>query len=105
MSGSGLDLVLDELYASGWTATDSNGCQTHSDGRLFPAIPRITREMKTLGFDLNLRHIQLFDCFRAEWSDADTQTPVGAAVGATDVEASIYALAQVRMQLRVGVNP
>ena len=105
MSGSGFDLVLDELYTSGWTALDSSDCETHDDGRLFPGMPRVEQEMKDLGFELSLKHIQLFDCFRAEWSDAASRAPIGAVVGSSELEAAVYALAQVRMQLRVGVNP
>ena len=103
-STMGLDTAIDELYASGWSAIDSTECETHADGRLYPGLIRIHREFARLGFDLAIRSIHLFDCYRAEWVDR-LGHPVGAVVGATEVEAGVYALAQLRMRLRIGVKP
>ncbi|QYU67623.1 hypothetical protein J4558_22390 [Leptolyngbya sp. 15MV] len=94
----GLDFAIDELYASGWTALESLGCRHHADGRAYPDVERCRREMKATGHDLVLRHVQLFDCYRAEWRDAQGN-PVGAVVGRTDIEAAVYALSQLRRNL------
>jgi hypothetical protein len=94
----GLDFAIDELYATGWTALDSTGCLRHTDGRWYPGVGRVAAEFKTGGFDLTVRHIQLFDCFRAEWKDT-IGTPAGAVVGRTQAEAAVYALSHLRRRV------
>lgn len=91
----GLDFAIDELYASGWSTLDSTGCGCSQDGRLFPNIDRVQREFETLGLKLATRRIELFDCYRAEWQTAGGDA-VGAVVGQSEAEATVYALAQVR---------
>ena len=91
----GLDFAIDELYATGWTALDSSGCLRHSDGRWFPSSARAAEEFRAAGFVLSVRHIQLFDCYRAEWTNGAGQ-PVGAVVGRTQAEAAVYALSHLR---------
>jgi len=96
----GLDFALDELYTTGWTALDSTGCGYHTDGRLYPSVGRIKDEFILIGYELNLRHIQLFDCYRAEWRDS-SGAAVGAVVGHSELEAAVYALSQARRQMAV----
>ena len=91
----GLDFAIDELYATGWTALDSSGCKHHSDGRAYPGLERIQRSFREAGFELTLRHVQLFDCYRAEWWDS-AAAAAGAVVGRTEAEAAVYALSQFR---------
>lgn len=93
----GLNFAIDELYSTGWAALDSSGCEHHADGRAFPRAARIGQEFRSAGFDLGVRYIQLFDCYRAEWRDSTGQ-PCGAVVGQTEEEAAVYALAQMRRQ-------
>jgi len=97
----GLDVAIDELYASGWTELDTSGCTHHEDGRWYPDQPRIEQEFRRAGYQLSVRHIQLFDCYRAEWHDADGH-PGGAVVGQSHAEASVYALAQLRRAVIAG---
>lgn len=92
----GLDFAIDELYATGWSALDLSGCANHN-GKAYPGIERTRREFTDAGFQLTVRHIQLFDCFRAEWRDAGGAG--GAVVGKTDCEAAVYALSQLRRQM------
>lgn len=92
----GLDFAIDELYATGWSALDSAGCSTHK-GRSYPCVDRVRREFTEHGYDIAVRHIQLFDCFRAEWRDASGEG--GAVVGKSDCEAAVYALSQLRRQV------
>ncbi len=97
----GLDFAIDELYATGWTALDSAGCTHHSDGRSFPTVDRVKRECREAGYDLSIRHVQLFDCHRAEWRDAQGR-PAGAVVGRSESEAAVYALSQLRRSVASG---
>lgn len=93
----GLEYALDELYRSGWAPLDETACERHSDGRIYPGLDRVRREFGDAGYELSVRHVELFDCYRAEWRDDDGAA--GAVVGQSDLEAAIYALSQVRRQL------
>lgn len=93
----GLDFAIDELYATGWTPMPEL-CERHHDGRAFPMLDRVVGEFREAGYDLSVRHIQLFDCFRAEWRD-EAGNASGAVVGNTASEAAVYALAQLRKNL------
>lgn len=97
----GLDFAIDELYATHWTPLNSSGCTHHSDGRAYPTVDRIKNEFTEAGFTITLRHVQLFDCYRAEWRDG-SNNPVGAVVGRSESEAAVYALSQLRRSL-VGI--
>ncbi len=94
----GLDFAIDELYATGWTALDSTGCERHSDGRWFPSEQRAVSEFREAKFTLTVRKIELFDCYRAEWRD-EGGAPAGAVVGRTRQEATVYALSHLRRRL------
>lgn len=91
----GLDFAIDELYATGWTALDTAGCKHHADGRSYPDVPAVAAQFREAGFDLTLRHVQLFDCYRAEWRETGGE-PAGAVVGRSEAEAAVYALSQLR---------
>lgn len=93
----GLDFAIDELYATGWSSLDSAGCAHHADGRAYPTVERVMQTFASCGLTLNLRHIQLFDCYRAEWRDA-AGVALGAVVGQSEAEAAVYALSQMRRQ-------
>jgi hypothetical protein len=96
----GLDFAIDELYATGWTALDTQGCLYHSDGRPYPSCSRVLEEFTGTGCKLSIRRIQLFDCHRAEWSD-QAGAAVGAVVGHSESEAAVYALSQLRRSMVV----
>jgi len=91
----GLDFAIDELMATGWSAMDTTGCEHTPEGRVYPGVLRVQLEFTKVGHELSIRYVQLFDCHRAEWSDAKG-APVGAVVGAGEREAAVYALAQFR---------
>lgn len=93
----GLDFAIDELYATGWSTLDSTGCAHAPSGRVYPLIERVRAEFAQRGCTLTIRFVQLFDCFRAEWTDA-AGAPAGAVVGQSEEEAAVYALAQFRRQ-------
>lgn len=94
----GLEFAIDELYATGWSALDSAGCERHSSGRWVPTARRVRAEFERSGHGLTIQYAQLFDCYRAAWTGASGE-PEGAVVGATEQEAAIYALAQLRRSL------
>jgi hypothetical protein len=90
----GINFAIDELYATGWSALDTAGCE-QVEGRWVPSVERVRDAFTRRGLALSIRHVQLFDCFRAEWSDA-AGAPIGAVVGQSESEAAIFALAHVR---------
>ena len=91
----GIDFAVEQLYATGWSTLESTGCISAADGRLIPSTMRVMQEFEQHGFQLTIRHIATFDCYRAEWQNANGQA-VGAVVGQTQDEAAVYALAQMR---------
>ncbi|MDX2146687.1 MAG: hypothetical protein SFZ23_04125 [Planctomycetota bacterium] len=102
----GLDFAIDELYASGWDVAEqdaSRGCERHADGRAFPTCARVCEEFRSAGYVLGVRHIQLFDCYRAEWRDEQGNAS-GAVVGSSEIEAAVYALAQLRKNLTAALQ-
>ena len=98
----GLDFAIDELYATGWTALNSSGCERHTNGTWYPSVSRVVDEFKEQNLDLSVRHIQLFDCYRAEWKEAGQ--PTGAVVGRSQAEAAVYALSHLRRKLATATN-
>ncbi|MFG0244207.1 MAG: hypothetical protein ACF8R9_15600 [Phycisphaerales bacterium JB054] len=99
----GLDFAVSQLEATGWAGSDSGGCGRLADGRVYPEAVRVAREFADAGFVLRLRHVPLFDCYRAEWTEAAGGASAGAegesartVVGRTCDEAAVYALALMR---------
>jgi hypothetical protein len=99
----GLNFAIDELYATGWTALNTAGCEYDADGRAYPNLDRIAREFAEHGFEFTIRHVQIFDCHRAEWRDAQASANaggvVGGVVGQTPIEAAVFALSRFRRTL------
>lgn len=98
----GLNFALDELYATGWSALNTAGCEYDTDGRPYPGLSRIARDFADAGFELSIRHVQIFDCYRAEWRDATGQA-AGGVVGHSEIEAAVYALSRMRRQASVAL--
>jgi hypothetical protein len=90
----GLDFAIDELYATGWLPLDTSGCNRAPDGRPYPSVERAQREFAQQGFDLSVRHVPVFGCYQAEWSEGGA--PAGAVVGHTEEEAVVYAFSRFR---------
>ncbi len=101
----GLDFAIDSLYETGWTAEDASGCSNHVDGRKYPTeAHQFARALEEVaGYKLTIRHVQLFDCYRAEWRDGQGE-PGGAVVGKTAEEAAVYAMSHLRRQLLAGAK-
>lgn len=93
-----LNFAVDELCATGWSDLDSAGCAYADDGRAYPTVERVKREFAQAGCELAIRHVQLFECYRAAWRDPASAAH-GAVVGASEAEVAVHALAQLRRQL------
>jgi hypothetical protein len=90
-----LAFSVEKLYETGWQPKDVAGCERLEDGRLYPSVLQVQQSFAAAGFDLAIRHVQLFDCYRAVWMDS-AGVAAGAVVGADEREAAVYALAQLR---------
>jgi hypothetical protein len=95
-----LEFSVDKLYETGWqpdpgATAASPGMERLSDGRLYPSVLKIQALFAAAGYELAIRYVQLFDCYRAVWSDRNG-TAAGAVVGSDEREAAVYALAQLR---------
>lgn len=95
----GLDIAIDELYATGWSSLDPSGCVSHTDGRSFPTTERIMQEFAAAGFTLTVKHEPRYACYRASWRSAGQSEDAGAVVGRTEAEAAVYALVHLRRRL------
>jgi hypothetical protein len=99
-----LEFSVDKLYESGWQAemgSDNSlpaGLERLPDGRLYPSVLKIQQIFASHGCELAIRYVQLFECFRASWTDR-SGSPAGAVVGSDEREAAVYALAQLRKNL------
>jgi hypothetical protein len=94
----GLDFAIDALYATDFQPQDAQDCRQHKDGRKYPTAQAVAASFTQAGRTLHLHHVQLFDCYRAQWH-ATTGEPAGAVVGQSADEAAVYALAILRRQL------
>ena len=95
-----LDFSVDKLYETGWhpSKEDAGALERLPDGRLYPNVLKTQEIFAQAGYELAIRYVQLFDCFRAVWSDK-SGTAAGAVVGSDECEAAVYALAQLRKQV------
>ena len=93
----GLNFAIDALYETGWTP-DGQQCKRHADGRNYPGEELVRKVFEESGYSLTVRHIQLFDCYRAEWREQGAGGSAGAVVGQTAEEAGVYAMSQLRRQ-------
>ena len=97
-----LDISVDKLYETGWQpevsqaqAAANAGLERLPDGRVYPSVLKIQQIFAGAGYELAIRYVQLFDCYRAVWTDR-SGTAAGAVVGADEREAAVFALAQLR---------
>ena len=95
----GLEFAIEELYTTGWSPLDTRRCDHDASGRLYPMPARVSDEFAAAGFELEVKHVQLFDCYRAEWRDRSGEATSGAVVGHAEEEAAVFALSQLRRHL------
>ena len=88
-----LKFSVDKLYETNWQPRDAGMCARLDDGRLYPPVAEVQRIFAAQGYELVIRYAQLFDCYRAVWTNP-AGTAEGAVVGADENEAAVYALAQ-----------
>lgn len=105
-----LEVSVEKLYETGWqpetfltnpAAIAQAGLEQLPDGRLYPSVIKVQQLFAAAGYDLAIRYVQLFDCYRAAWMDKQGNA-LGAVVGSSDREAAVYALAQLRAAKQVG---
>jgi hypothetical protein len=99
-----IEYAIDRLYEVGWLPTIGAELETLPDGRKYPAMAAVQREFALAGLELWIKHNMMFNCWRATWAPRG-QSPNpshpadfehGTVVGATEREAAVYALAQLR---------
>ena len=100
-----LEFSVDKLYETGWQPSSSvaggtTGLERLPDGRVYPSLLKTQEIFAAAGFELAIRYVQLFDCYRAVWTDR-TGAAAGAVVGSDEREAAVYALAQLRKSTAV----
>ena len=98
-----LDFSVDKLYETGWQPEVgaigvTSGMERLPDGRWYPSVLKVQGIFALAGFELAIRYVQLFDCYRAVWTDR-TGAAAGAVVGSDEREAAVYALAQLRKNM------
>lgn len=99
-----IDYAVDRLYEVGWSPSYEAELEEMPDGRKVPSIQAVQREFAHAGLTLSIKHNMMFDCYRATWAPAG-ETPDetgrgddrhGTVVGSSEMEAAVYALAQLR---------
>jgi len=96
-----LEFSVDKLYETGWqppvssNAGGAMGMERLPDGRPYPSVLKIQEIFAASGYELAIRYVQLFDCYRAVWTD-QSGAAAGAVVGSDEREAAVYALAHIR---------
>ena len=96
-----LEFSVEKLYETGWAPASAgeeeptSGLEKLPDGRFFPSVLKIQELFAARGYELAIRYVQWFDCYRAVWTDA-SGAAAGAVVGGDEREAAVYALAQLR---------
>jgi len=101
----GLDFAINELLATDWRPETDAACSRTPDGRAYPSIEQVWASFAEEGVQLRLIRVDAFDCWRAEWGGVTPETDAGedrsgGVVGQTAEEAAVYALAQMRRQIR-----
>lgn len=89
-----IDFAVDRLYEVGWNPSFDSESETLPDGRKVPSLAAVQREFAEAGLELSIKQNLIFGCYRATWS-RDSQV-VGTVVGDSEMEAAVYALAQLR---------
>jgi hypothetical protein len=87
------------LYDAGW---DPNGNWKSArserprtdEGLEYPSSGEVKEAFRAEGLELQVRHVSLFNCYRAEWK-CPRSGRQGYCVGATEAEALVFALAQL----------
>lgn len=98
----GLNFAIDELKCTGWSDLDSAGCTFDADGRAYPTVERVRQEFHAAGYEVVVSHADKFGCYQAEWRSVGADDE-GSAVGLTEAEAAVFALAKLRRKLVVPV--
>jgi hypothetical protein len=99
-----LDYAIDRLYQTGWIPGMHADLEAGADGRRFPSVLSIQKEFTEAELELQIKHNQIFKCYRATWGPmGEKLDPARAAderhgtvIGSCEREAAVFALAQLR---------
>ena len=98
-----LDYAVERLYETGWSAEGEHELETLEDGRKFPSVSSVQKQFAQAGLKLSIKQNIMFNCYHAAWSGGDSSTRQrGTVIGASESEAAVYALAQLRQTM--GMN-
>jgi hypothetical protein len=89
-----IDFAVDRLYEAGWNPSFQMELQELPDGRKVPSLGTVQREFAEAGLELSIKQNLIFGCYRAAWSCGGEVK--GTVVGDSELEAAVYALAQLR---------
>jgi hypothetical protein len=89
-----IDFAVERLYEAGWEPSFNAEMEVLPDGRKVPALVAVQREFAQAGLDLSIKQNLIFGCYRATWAHGDQFE--GTVVGDSELEAAVYALAQLR---------
>ena len=100
-----LTFAVERLLETGWSAAGEPNLERLPDGRPFPGVAAVRREFESAGLKLELKQNFMFNCCRATWAprgerpdpDHAEDDRHGTVVGSCEKEASVYALAQLRL--------
>lgn len=89
-----IDFAVERLYDVGWSAAFNTDVEVLPDGRKVPTIAAVQTEFARAGLELTITHKLMFGCYRATW--ASNEGDRGTVIGDSEIEAAVYALAQLR---------
>lgn len=89
-----IDFAVDRLYEAGWNPSLQMEIEELPDGRKVPSLSAVRREFAQSGLELTIKQNLIFGCYRAAWSCSGQV--MGTVVGDSEMEAAVYALAQLR---------
>jgi hypothetical protein len=88
-----IEYAAERLHQTGWQP-DDNEIEFTRDGTPLPSVNAVRRAFARTGHALHLKQNLMFGCYTATWTEQQT------AIGVTELEAAVMALAQLRESQR-----
>jgi hypothetical protein len=93
-----ISFAVDRLYETGWLPTSEIQLDKLPNGLRYPTVSAVQKLFEEAGAVLTLKPHLMFGCWRGEWSSLNGEDLRGTVVGASEAEAAVYALANLREQ-------
>ena len=101
-----LEYAVERLYEVGWRPSYQD-VHRLPDGREYPSVHAVRGDFARAELQLVIKHTPDFGCYRATWAPLGqpVDPPVsadarhGTVIGASEQEAAVYALAQLKTAL------